>query len=218
VGVVATVEGGAAAEDEERTQDDEMIEATENAEIVGGRAAITRHIFDAAVKCIFEPIQLFHKTRLYNKEAKQIKGAITLPRLSKTAQRVAQVVASERPAERPVLRGLIQETADKTTFDLEKRILLLEDKLKSATLKQAKKTGAKNEKGDGTKSPPKSILRTKKGKPTAPNQTPKKKKAAATAQDANSNVTVRASKKKQAKKHHVSFDGNKGGQSTNSRK
>ena len=135
VGVVATVEGGAAAEDEERTQDDEMIEATENAEIVGGRAAITCHIFDAAVKCIFEPIQLFHKTRLDNEEAKQIKAAITLPRLSETAQRVAQVVASERPTERPVLCGLIQETADKTTSDLEKRILLLEDKLKSATLK-----------------------------------------------------------------------------------
>ena len=82
-------------------------------------------------------------------------------------------------------------------------------------MKQAKKTGAKNEKGDGTKSPLKRILQ-KKGKPAAPNQTPKKKKAAATAQDANSNVTVRASKKKQAKKHHVSFDGNKGEQSTNS--
>jgi hypothetical protein len=66
-----------------------MIEATENAKIIGGRAAITRHIFDAAVKCIFEPIQLFHKTRLEIEEAKQINAAITLPRLSNTAQRVA---------------------------------------------------------------------------------------------------------------------------------
>ncbi len=111
------------AADDERTQDDEMVEATKNAKIIGGRAAITCHIFEAAVKCIFEPIQLFHKTCLENKEAKQIKAAITLPRLSNTAQRVAQVIASERPAERPVLRGLIQDTADKTTSDLEKRIL-----------------------------------------------------------------------------------------------
>jgi hypothetical protein len=94
---------------------------------------------------------------------------------------------------------------------------LLESKLKAATLtpKQAKKTVAKNKKGDGTKSSPKSILR-KKGIPAAQNHTPKKKKAAANAQDANINVTVRISKKKQPKNRHVSFDGNKGGQSTNS--
>jgi hypothetical protein len=117
-----------AAADDERTQDDEMIEATKNAKIVGGRAAITCHIFDAAVKCIFEPIQLFHKTRLENEAAKQIKAAITLPRLSNTAQRVAQVIASERPAERPVLGGLIQETANKIISNIEKRILSLESK------------------------------------------------------------------------------------------
>jgi hypothetical protein len=79
-----------------------MVEATKNAKIIGGRAAITCHIFEATAKCIFEPIQLFHKTCLENKEAKQIKVAITLPRLSDTAQQVAQVIASERPAERPV--------------------------------------------------------------------------------------------------------------------
>ena len=93
-------------------------------------------------------------------EAKQIKAAITLPRLSDTAQQVAQVVASERPAKRPVLWGLIQETASKSTSDIEKCLQSLEDKLKAATLK-ANKTVAKNEKGDGTKSPPKSILRKK---------------------------------------------------------
>jgi hypothetical protein len=214
------VEGVAAegaAADDKRTQDDEMIEATENAKIVGGRAAITPHIFDTAMKCIFEPIQLFHKTCLENEEAKQIKAAIMLPRLSGTTQQVAQVIASERLAERPVLHGLIQETANKTTSDLEKCILLLESKLKAATLtpKQAKKTAAKNEKGNRTKSPPKSIL-WKKGIPAAQNHTPKKKKAAATAQDANNNVTMRISKKKQPKKHHVSFNGNKRGQNTNS--
>jgi hypothetical protein len=59
-----------AAADDKRTQDDEMIEATKNAKIVGGRAAITCHIFEATVKWIFEPIQLFHKPRLVFKEAK----------------------------------------------------------------------------------------------------------------------------------------------------
>jgi hypothetical protein len=38
---------------------------------------------------------------------------------------------------------------------------------------KARKTAAKNEKGNGTKSPPKSILR-KKGKPAASNPLPKK--------------------------------------------
>ncbi len=207
-----------AAVDDKRTQDDKMIEATENAKIVGGRAAITRHIFDAAVKGIFEPIQLFHKTRLENKKAKQTKVAIMLPRLSNTAQRAAQVIANERRTVRPVLRGLIQETANKTPSNLEKHILSLESKLKAATLtpKQANKTAAKNEKGNRMKSPPMSIL-WKKGIPATQNQMPKKKKAATTPQDANNNVSVPVSKKKkQPKKRHVSFDGNKRGQNTNS--
>jgi hypothetical protein len=91
--------------------------------------------------------------------------------------------------------------------------------LKAATLtpKQAKKITAKNKKGNGTKSPPKSILQ-KKGIPAAQNHTPKRKKAASTTQDANNNITVRISKKKQPKMRHVSFNGNKGGQNTNSRK
>jgi hypothetical protein len=67
--------------------------------------------------------------------------------------------------------------------------------LKAATLK-ANKTVAKNEKGDGTKSPPKSIL-PKKGKPAAPTQSPKKKsvKSKAPAQGGNNNATMRSSKK-----------------------
>ena len=122
--------------------------------------------FDAIMRCVIEPIHAFHKQRLDNKEAKRIKAAITLPRLSDTTQRVVQVVASERPVERPVLRGLIQETANNSTSDLEKRLKSLEEKLKAATLK-ANKSTAKNEKGGGTKSP-KSILR-KKGKPHTKN-------------------------------------------------
>ena len=130
-------------------------------------------IHNAIMRCVIEPIHAFHKQRLDNKEAKRIKAAITLPRLSDTTQRVAQVVASEGPVERPVLRGLIQETANNSTSDLEKRLKSLEEKLKAATLK-ANKSTAKNEKGGGTKSP-KSIL-WKKGKPAAPTvQMPKKK-------------------------------------------
>jgi hypothetical protein len=87
--------------------------------------------------------------------------------------------------------------------------------LKAATLK-ANKTAAKNEKGNGTKSPLKSILRNK-GKPATPTQLPQKKsaKSNAPAQGGNSNATVRGSKKKKPKQHCVSFDGNKDRQRTN---
>jgi hypothetical protein len=90
--------------------------------------------------------------------------------------------------------------------------------LKAATLK-ANKTAAKNEMGDRTKSPPKSILR-KKGKPAAPTRLPKKKSAKSNAptQGGNNNATVRGSKKKKLKQRRVSFDGNKDGQHTNLRK
>jgi len=179
-----------------------------NAEIIGGRSTVCRNIFDAIMKCVIKQIHFFHKQRLDNEEAKRVKAALMLPRLSKTAQRVAQVISSEPPVERPVLRGLIQETANKSTSDFEKCLKSLEDKLKAATLK-ANKSMAKNEKGGGTKSP-KSIL-WKKGKPTALTiQTPKKKSTSskAAAQADNNNVIER----------RVSFNGKKDRQHTNLRK
>ena len=175
-------------------------------------------IHNAIMRCVIEPIHAFHKQRLDNKEAKRIKAAITLPRLSDTTQRVVQVVASERPVERPVLRGLIQETANNSTSDLEKRLKSLEEKLKAATLK-ANKSTAKNEKGGGTKSP-KSILR-KKGIPAAPTvQMPKKKPTSskAAAQGDDNNAIAHNNKKLKPKKRPVSFDGKKDGQCTNLRK
>ena len=207
-------------EEEEGNQNDdaEMMELAANAEIIGGRSTVCRNIFDAIMRCVIKPIHAFHKQRLDNEEAKRIKAAITLPRLSDTAQRVAQVIASERPVERPVLRGLIQETANNSTSDLEKRLNSLEDKLKAATLK-ANKSTAKNEKGGGVKFP-KSILR-KKGKPAAPTiQMPKKKPtiSKADAQGDNNNAIARDNKKLKPKKRRVSFDGKKDGQCTNLRK
>jgi hypothetical protein len=78
---------------------------------------------------------------------------------------------------------------------------------------------AKKEKGDGMKSPPKSILR-KKGKPATLNQLPKKKSVSTNArtQGGNINTIVRYNKKKKPKKPRASFDGNKEGQHTNSHK
>ncbi len=199
----------------DRNQDNEMMELTANAELIGDKVTVCRNILDAIMKCVIKPVQQFHKQRLDNKEAKQIKVAITLPQVSDTAQQVAQVVASEQPAKRPVLCGLIQETASKSTSNLEKHLQSLEDKLKAATLK-AGKTAAKNEKGDGTKSPLKRILQ-KKGKPAALNPVPKKKSASTNtrAQGGNNNATMRDNKKKKPKKPCISFDGNKEGQHTN---
>ncbi len=62
-----------------RNQDDKMMELTANAKFIGGRVAVCCNIFDAIMKCIIKPIQLFHKQRLDNKEAKQSKAAIMLP-------------------------------------------------------------------------------------------------------------------------------------------
>ena len=98
------------------------MELTANARLIGGRVTVCCNIFAAIMKCIIKVIQLFHKQRLDNEEAKQIKMAITLPRLSNTAQRVAQVVASEQPAKRPALHGLIQEKASRSTSNLKKHL------------------------------------------------------------------------------------------------
>jgi hypothetical protein len=80
---------------EERTQDYKMIDLTANAKIIGDRFIVCCHIFNTIVKCVIEPVQLFHKQWLAKEEAKQIKAAIKLPQLSDTTQRVAQIIASE---------------------------------------------------------------------------------------------------------------------------
>ncbi len=64
---------------DDRNQDNKMVELTANAELIGGRVSVCCNIFEAIMKCAIGPIQLFHKQRLDNKEAKQIKAAITLP-------------------------------------------------------------------------------------------------------------------------------------------
>ncbi len=62
-----------------------------------------------------------------------------------TATPNQQVIASERPTERPVLRGLLQETANKPTSNLKKHVLLLEDKLKAASWNRPRKLWQKQE-------------------------------------------------------------------------
>ena len=49
-----------------------MMELTAKPKIIGGTVAVCGNIFGAIVKCVIEPIQLFHKQWLGNKEAKQI--------------------------------------------------------------------------------------------------------------------------------------------------
>jgi hypothetical protein len=63
----------------DKNQDNEMMELTANAKLIGSRVTVCRNFFDTIMKCIIKPIQLFHKQRLDDKEAKQIKAAITLP-------------------------------------------------------------------------------------------------------------------------------------------
>jgi hypothetical protein len=67
----------------------------------------------------------------------------------------------------PVLRGLVNETANKATSVMEQRIQPLEDQLKAAAGKTPSK--AKKSKDDGKKSP-QGILKNK-GTPAAPKKT-----------------------------------------------
>ena len=107
IGKAAPAQDQAEGEEAMNQDDAEMIQLTANAELIGGRVTVYCNIFDAIVQCVIEPIQHFHKQRIDSEDARRIKAAITLPRLSGTAQRVARVIVSEQPAERPVLRGLI---------------------------------------------------------------------------------------------------------------
>ena len=182
--------------------------ATESAAI-GGRSHIGRLILDALKKSTIDPIEKFHLQRNENDETKRIKAAFTSPRLNEAAQCVARVIANEPLAKMPVLRGLVQETAAKSTSAMEHRIQSLEDKLKAV---QGKKTPKKSN-GDGTKKTPPGILKNK-DTPVAK----KKKKSAPSDPNANNNDTTSAKGKKKKKGQKVSFAGKKAAKPTKSRK
>jgi hypothetical protein len=114
---------------------------------IGGRAAVSRLIYDAIYKGTIKPIQKFHLQRKENKETKQIKAAFTLSSLNKTAQCVATVIANKPPTQMPILRGLVNETATKATSAMECCIKSLKDQLKAAVGKTP--NGAKNKRGMG---------------------------------------------------------------------
>ena len=212
---VGNAEGNDNGEEDNTDDDDAMINAANavKAAAIGGRIHIGRLILDALKKGTIEPIRKFHLQRKENEETKRIKAAFTLPRLNEAAQRVATVIAKEPPAQMPVLRGLVNETANKATSAMERRIQSLEDQLKAATEKSTSK--AKKSKGDGKKSP-QGILKNK-GTPAAPKKTtaPRVPRAA---QDENNKGSARAKGKKKPKGRKVSFDGKKAATRTNSRK
>jgi hypothetical protein len=99
---------------------------------IGGRAAVSHLIYDAAFKSTIKLIQKFHLQRKENEKTKQIKAAFTLPRLNKATQHVATLIANKPPVQMPILRGLINETATKATSAMERYIESLKDQLKAA--------------------------------------------------------------------------------------
>jgi hypothetical protein len=163
---------------------------------IGGRATICHLIFDAIIKGAIEPIRKFHAQRKENVETKRIKAVFTLPRLNEAAKRVAFVIANEPSAQMPVLRGLVDESTTKATSAMEPRIKSLEDQLKAAMDKKAKKS-----KGNGKK-------KEKKGTPAAPKKT-SAPKAPRNVQDNNNKDTARNKRREKNKGCKKSSDGKK---------
>ena len=200
--------------EDDNANDNEMIDVTNAVELtaIGGRATICRLILNAINKGTILPIEKFHLQRRENDETKRIKAAFVSPRLNEAAQRVANIIANEPPAQIPVLRGLVQETAAKSTSALERRIQSLEDKLKAS---QKGGKSPKKSKGDGTKKSLPGILKNK-DTPVAKKKSTSKSTSPNPA--ANSNVTTpgKGTKKKSGRK--VSFAGKKDAKPIKSRK
>jgi hypothetical protein len=201
-------------DDDDGNDNDEMIDAVNAVETaaIGGRAHIGRLILDALTKGTFDAIEKFHAQRKENDETKRIKAAFTSPRLNEAAQRIASVIANEPAAEMPVLRGLVQETAAKSTTAMERRIQSLEDQLKAV---QGNKSPKKS-KGDGKKKSPPGILKNK-DTPAAPKKSiPKSVVSPNLGANGSDSAKGKGKKKKGGRK--VSFDGKKAAKPTKSRK
>jgi len=111
----------------------------------------------------------------------------------------------------PGLKGLVQETANKSTLAMEHCIQSLKDQLKAVQGKKSPKIS----KGDGTKKTSQRILKNK-DTPVASNN--KKKKSAPSDPNATSNGTASAKGKKKKGGWKVSFEGKQAMKLTKSRK
>jgi hypothetical protein len=154
--VVGNAGGNINDKDDNTNDDDAMINAANAVEAaaIGGRAHIGCLILDALKKGIIEPIKKFHTQRRENDETKQIKAAFTLPRLNEATQRLSRVIANEFPAKMPFLHGLVQETTNKSTSAIERRIQSLEDQLKiDQGKKSPKKSQAQRDEEDPSRDP-----------------------------------------------------------------
>ncbi len=123
--------------------------------IIGGRTPIINALKALINVGIIVPLKQFYAYIIINKQERWIAKATTKPNLEQAAERIAAVVAAERPANRPTLKGLIHEDVDKTTEELCCRVQSLKVKLM-----------AKNGTGDNKRSKTKS----KKGTVAAPSK------------------------------------------------
>ncbi len=201
-------------DDDDGNDDNEMIDALNAVETaaIESRAHIGRLILDALTKGTFDAIDKFHTQCKENNETKRIKAAFTSPRLNEAARRFLLVIANEPAAEMPVLRGLVQETAAKSTTAMERRIQSLEDQLKAV---QSSKSPKKS-KGDGKKKTPPGILKNKDTPVAIKKSIPKSVVSPNLGANGSDSAKGKGKKKKGGQK--VSFDGEKAAKPTKSRK
>ena len=109
--------------------------------ITGGKHHIARLTMKALMHTVYHPIEDFHQQLQDNEETKRIKNLLTPTRLDAAATCIASVLGKEPSAAQPVLRGLIEETAEKKLMAMERRLQSTEDKLTAMTSKKSKAMG-----------------------------------------------------------------------------
>jgi len=135
---------------DDMVDDDEIVDGNDDTALVGGRLHITRLTYGAIIRTVYHPMDDFYDQLVINEEKKRIKSVLTPIRMDDAATRIASVLGKEAPPPtKPVLRGLIEETAERTIATTERRLKSAEDRLTAISSKKVR--------GDGMK--PKSILR-----------------------------------------------------------
>jgi hypothetical protein len=194
--------------------------------VTGGKHHIARLTMKALMHTVYHPIEDFHQQLQDNEETKRIKNLLTPTRLDAAATRIASVLGKEPPAAQPVLRGLIEETAEKKLMVMEPRIQSTEDKLTAMTSKKVKGDGTKKKgtptavKEDAPKSTPKSTAKSfpKTTIRSSSKATTKPTKSILKNCEACNDDTASNKKKSKGRNLKVSFEGKKAKSKTSSRK
>ena len=90
--------------------------------VVGGISTLMTYLKALVIRGFHEPFEEFKNQITCNEEATRIRKAMLPSQIDTAANRIAEVVAADRPVTAPVLRAVVREATTRDLTDLERQV------------------------------------------------------------------------------------------------